>query len=354
MYVLWSQMEEAWRDSLVHKSIGYALRTTSDLYGLPWPEDETTERAWRGVLHTQALGRRGTFWTVFQSLEAALSDYNEKITYDIQVAYPYRLSCTSGNLFDERHINRYIRTPFGLLFTVGPAAGFPSTYLEVCPVGTRYWDAPSYDVDTYEAIDAPGEILPFSLYERSPGPIVVNSDDYFNGAACLLEVGLFAEAMQPPETWLADDVGAVTVSSFNTSTDVITLSSGGFSDGQAIQFSAQPGAVMPEPLEELTTYLVRDASGATFKVEESSGSGAIGLDTAGSGTIWAEAIEADPVPEGGNLLEDENVDGNTDPDHGGPFPAYLYDGRAFPSIMAVLEEHLPSGVHLSIGLAPIL
>ncbi len=350
--MLWSQMEEAWRDTLVHKAVGYALRANSDLYGLPWPEDEVTERAWRGALHVQALGRRGTFWSTFHTLEAGLSDYNEKITFDVDSGDPYVLTRTDGGQFTTKHLSRYIRTPFGLLFTVGSAATLPGTEISVCPASSRYWDAPSYDADTYDAEAVPGEILPFVVYERTPGPIIVNSDVFFDGAPCLFEVALFSEAMEPPVTYL-QDTDIVTIGSVSTGANTLTASSGTYADEELVVFGTSTGGAVPGGLTAGDVYYIVNSSGATFQVEESIGGGAVDLTTTGTGTIFMERLSELDVPPGGNLLTDENVEGNTEAG-GGPFPVYLYDGHLFPSLVAALEDHLPAGVHFSLGLAPLV
>lgn len=356
MYLLWPHMEEAWRDTLIHKSIGYALSWNSELYGLPWPEDEVSEKAWRGVLHVQGLGRRGTFKSTFQALEAGLSDFNEKFTFEVDPAFPYELKRDDGTFFEYTPTNRYVRTPFGLLFVVDFPSKGSGEYFTVCPDRTRYWDAPSYDAATYAATDVPAEMLPFMVYERSPGPVIVNSDEEFEGAPCLLEVTLYPSTLiqDVPVTYLRDEAVGWRVSAVDTTGNVLTtLYPHGWVDGDKVRFVTTTGATLPAPLMVEQTYYVLDATSDTLKVETTLGGGAVDVTTAGSGSFYVET-EVDPIdpPLGGFLLEDENEPGYDDA--GGPYPLYLYDGVMFPAVTEVLEGQLPAGVHLSIGMNPIL
>lgn len=371
MYLAWSHMEEAWRDTLVHKADGYWLREAADFYGLPWPEGEAAARAWRGVLHVEAVGRRGTFWATFWAIEAALSGLNEKFTIEIDSGLPYKIRREDGGTFTYEHVNRYVRTPFGLLFTVGPDSGLPDDTLDICPYRTRYWDAPAYDVDTYDATEVPAEMLPFVLYERSPGPVSVNSDEFYEGAPCLVEVVLFLSGTpyEVPVTYLLDDALAWRVDGVDTGTDKLTLSESfivtppGFPPSEVYQIDSgtelrlrlADGAVAPEPPVDEGVYyaLVTAGQGTTLQLESSPGGGAIDLTTAGSGTFYLEVVQDPELPLGGHLLDDENDVGN-DEEGGGPYPIYLYSGDLFPQVTAVLQRTLPAGVHLRVGHNPLV
>jgi Flp pilus assembly protein TadG len=75
-----------------------------------------------------------------------------------------------------------------------------------------------------------------------------------------------------------------TVSSMNTSTDVITTSaSAAPGNNMPVQFQSTGG--LPGGLSSGTTYYVRSPSGKTFKVSTSSGGSAVNITSNGSGTI---------------------------------------------------------------------
>lgn len=355
MYLMWSQMEEAWRDTLVHKAVGYAFSRVSNFYGFPFPEDEVSERAWRGALHVEALGRRGTFWATFNALEAAFSDFNEKFTVEIDSASPYVIRRLDGNDWETIHNNRYIRTPFGLLFTVGTPSGSPEDEMLVSTVGTRYWDAPSYDVDTYDETDVPVEVLPFMLYERGPGPITVTSDNLFEGDPCLLEVSLYPGAvlLEIPPTFLQEEVLTYEVSAAPSGDAVFTLATSPYIvAGTPVQLSRPGAGFLPAPFTEDDTYFVVNPTPNTVELEATVGGGAITKTAAGLDLLNL-VIATDPdMPLGGNLLEDENWEGNND--NGGPYPVYLYDGDLFPSLQAAIQATLPSGVHVRVAMHPMI
>lgn len=353
MYLMWSQMEEAWRDTLVHASVGYAFLKVTDFYGFPYPEDEVSERAWRGALHVEALGRRGTFWSTFHALEAAFSDFNERFTVEIDSGSPYVIRRLDGNNWETEHNNRYVRTPFGLLFTVGTPSGVPEDEMLVSPVATRYWDAPSYDVDTYDETGVPVEVLPFMLYERGPGPIIVNSDAEFEGDPCLLEVSLYPGALilSIPPTFLQEEVVLYEITAAPSGSPTFTLATSPPVAGTPVQISLPGIGSLPTPFTEEATYFVVNPGALTVELEATVGGGAISKTSVGSGLNLVVATDPD-MPLGGNLLEDENFEGNND--EGGPYPVYLYDGDLFPSLQAAIQATLPSGVHVRVALHPMI
>lgn len=364
MYLMWSQMEEAWRDTLVHKAEGTAFQLISRFYGFPWPEDEVSERAWRGALHVEALGRRGTFRATFQALESAFSDFNEKATVEISDSLPYVLTRTDGGTWDTKHVNRYVRTPFGLLFTVGQPGG---TQLTVCPQGTRYWDAPSYDVDTYNVTDVPIEILPFVVFERGPGPISESSDALYEGAPCLLEVELRAGALLTaiPPTYLQTEVDLAGTVVYNVTEglsggSVFALDDTAPAVGATVYFYRQSGGSPPTPFSSNTLYYVVVSLGSYLQLSDTDGGMPITLTSEATSDLQLvvnpdpdAVVPPDPaMPLGGHLLQDENYSGNSD--GGGPYPVYLYDGDMFPSVQAAIQATLPSGVHVRVGVHPLI
>lgn len=72
----------------------------------------------------------------------------------------------------------------------------------------------------------------------------------------------------------------------DASTDVITSSSHGLSDGNQIALATGPGGTLPAGLNGTTTYFVRDSTTNTFKVSLTNGGAAVNITSAGSGTFW--------------------------------------------------------------------
>lgn len=72
----------------------------------------------------------------------------------------------------------------------------------------------------------------------------------------------------------------------DASTDVITSSTHGLSDGNQIALATGPGGTLPAGLNGTTTYFVRDSTTNTFKVALTNGGTAVNITSAGSGTFW--------------------------------------------------------------------
>jgi hypothetical protein len=114
--------------------------------------------------------------------------------------------------------------------------------------------------------------------------------DVFIGAAIVLDNGyLDANGVFHPSTDDAD-ADSVTVTAGDETTDVITAAGHGYSNGDAVQFSALTGGA---GLATDTTYYVRDKTTNTFKLAATSGGAAINFTTAiTAGTI---AEQSDPI-----------------------------------------------------------
>lgn len=170
MTTVWSQSEEALRDTLVHKAERGAFSRIASHYGFSWPE-ALDERAWRGALKEVGYGPRDTFPTVFKALNKALSQFRETETVTIKAGESDRVYFP-GNL-STTYIGRYIRIDGVVYYStdVDNDALILSTYR------TSYWAAAAFDVasDT----DVTCDILPFVVYERTAGPSY--TDPYLTG-----------------------------------------------------------------------------------------------------------------------------------------------------------------------------
>lgn len=196
---MWSQMEDAWRDTLVHRAEGTALQDLASLYGVPVPVTETTPDNWSGVLKPIAYGSRGSFQTTFEALKAAFSFLNIKVPgYVEESSSPQVLNSTAGD-WPSSSLNRLILKGDKVLFSVGYLNG-DKTKLVVADRGTHYWDAPSSDLSGN--VDYTFEILPFVVHERSPGRIS-ESEEFTIGEECLVEVIFFTTGKTDiPKSWL--------------------------------------------------------------------------------------------------------------------------------------------------------
>jgi len=159
----------------------------------------------------------------------------------------------------------YVRDKTTDTFKIAATAG--GSAIDITGAGTvpNYWDKPTCTIKVREhgsGVDAFTKSL-------TAADIVSNSDgnNRFEG--------------ETPEG------AAFTV---DTSTNVVTSSSHGLSDTNQIVVTTGPGATLPAPLAENTTYFVRDSTTHTFKLALTSGGTAIDITTAGSGVFsWVPA-----------------------------------------------------------------
>jgi hypothetical protein len=216
MRALWSQMEEAWRDTLVHRAEGTAFRDLARIYGLPIPPGlEVPELNWRKVVHTLAYGSRGIFQATYDATQRAFSFLDFKITgnlvfFNTGLPGTERLSIISTQ-WQSKHVNRLVRIGDELFFTDNYTA--LSDEMELVKVKTLYWSAA--DSKAWERHRGATEffVLPFVVHERTPGRLIdynvagqpEGSDTFTSGDGCLFEL-IFFESQQDliPKTWLLD------------------------------------------------------------------------------------------------------------------------------------------------------
>ena len=290
MNVLWSALEQAHRDLLVHSAQDESFRRLGDWYDFVY-QYGFHESSWRRALLELAYGRRGTKRTTFNVVKHVLREYDEVFRVKVDPADPNTITfveCLKGTLetpnptaFDFRHVNRYITTPYGTVRSDGPVMcglGNPasSETLTLVPAKTFYWDNPATIwPSTWEAgteYEFEVRLLPFQYYEWQPGPVPTvaagsgtpePNPNYYIGAQCLVEVYI-------------------------------------------------QGNVLPEVP---TTYLQENGE-----------------------------LTASGVPYGGNLLLDEFQRGN--PAGLGPHPLYLVSADVFDSVRDQIQASLAAGVKL--------
>lgn len=366
MISLWSQLEEAWRDTLIRKSQGDALEVTARRLGIPWPRGETSEAAWRGALHALGYGARGTFASTYWAVEAALSDYNEWVECSFEASSPFVLARASGN-WTSKHINRLVRTKYGLHWSTGPVVLGGQPTIELCPYSTTFWDAfPALD----ENEDLTAVVLPFTLREMTPGPIDTEGGMYPADSAetNLVEVSFYSPSISRYRpTYLADGFSTWKVTAdVGTSRLVFPVDHGLSVDDVVYVFAqlpqsgvyAEPPPLLhkvPSPLTHGGLYYVESVpTSTTIKVKSTLAGAAVTLTDAGLGSFFASVPDA-PVSGSnlaGHLFDDEHEIGN--PTGAGPWPVYLDEGAIFSEVLRSLQRTLVTGVVGVIGWHPLL
>jgi hypothetical protein len=217
MRSLWSQFEEAWRDTLVHKAEGSAFEELTSLYGLPRPRAEIPEANWRGVLSALAYGRRGTFQDTYVALQKAFSFLNERLEGWVVISQNLGVTL-SGPTWEARHVNRLVSVGGRLFFT---KAIFETVKMELVPISTQYWEGslvPNNEETNKLTEVSYFEVLPFVVHERTPGRVIdfdaegdpAGSDEFSKGETCLVELIMFVDQENLiPKTWLQDPDYAV-------------------------------------------------------------------------------------------------------------------------------------------------
>lgn len=226
MNILWSSLEQAQRDLLLHSAQDDSFRSLAEWYGFTY-QYGFEESSWRRALKELAYGRRGTKRTTFDVVRHCLRQYDEVFTVKIDRADPHimefsaSLSGAGLTAFERRHINRYISTPWGIVRSVGPVLpGCTSPTVELCPIDTFYWDGATeqfwpqeWELGTQYEFEA--RFLPFEYYEWQPGPVLkLNPADpvdptmprangYHYGDPCYIDVFVFGDLLPDvPSTYL--------------------------------------------------------------------------------------------------------------------------------------------------------
>jgi hypothetical protein len=199
-----SRLEQAWRDTLIHKAEGDAFDALAEMFNLARPYN-WSEAPWREALHAVVYGPRGTPGSMFAFLDAALQEYRTEVAVTIDAAAPQTI--TSAAPFDGSLVGKLVRLDGiaeGLYCTVGPhtATGGASTTLTLCEWPCGYW----YGAD-WAGLDWPpatstaaltATFLPFQLREPTPGPEVEPNELL----ACKLIILLSGGVANVPPTYL--------------------------------------------------------------------------------------------------------------------------------------------------------
>jgi len=223
MNILWSSLEQAQRDLLLHSAQDDSFRSLADWYGFVY-QYGFEESSWRRALKGLAYGRRGTKRTTFDVVRHCLRQYDEVFTVKIDPASPSTLhfeSSASVSAFERRHVNRYISTPWGIVRSVGPTmAGCTNTTIELCPIDTFYWKGATMQFwpqewESRTQYEFEARFLPFEYYEWQRGPVLQldpadpvdptmpRARGYHYGSPCLVDVYVFGDLLPDvPSTYL--------------------------------------------------------------------------------------------------------------------------------------------------------
>ncbi len=225
-----SQIEQAWRDTLLHKAEGTAFDSLAQLYGVPRLAAFSV-KAWRKALLAAVWGPRGTPGTTHAFLEGAFSDYVKDLTFQVRLypAQPALMGYVSGGPyggFKSLHVNRFVRIDSSLGSTLhwikGPSfvgMGALQSYLNLVPFRTAYWDAADWtkikaaDLDDGQDYQtATATILPFFYVEASPGPLLLGKQEKgtFWGKPCTYQLFLDGSIALVPASYLQPGAGQAT------------------------------------------------------------------------------------------------------------------------------------------------
>jgi len=202
-----SATEDAFRDTVVGKTAGSALRVLSDFYRIPYPA-AISEDAWRAAMLEVVFGPRGTAGATIRFLRAALSDFDTELVVSVNPVNPRRLTAQWPYAFNQEHVGRWVevrelgedsRRLVGNVYKVaGPDTVGAGSYVELVPtVNAPYWSGAAFQEPAqYTAL-----ILPFRVEEATEG---LGAGGYNN----LVKVVLYDDLAFAPPTYLQDDAGA--------------------------------------------------------------------------------------------------------------------------------------------------
>jgi len=242
-------VQQAFWDTLVHKTEGRQLDLLSRYYGFPryrtWPQ-----QSWRKGLHTVAFGPRGIAQNVLAMIQAIFS-HSETKNYGSLTAGDGSLNkdTTDGEskfgttTWNDAIVGRWVEikarknkaaqytdpqpddVPEGIYQIVKKVS---STQIKVCPIKSTWWKSEVDLGNTSYSHKIEVNVLPFKIRERTPGPVgvpvdvdaitsgTVHGDGKLTpeGTPGIVEVLLYAddipELKAPPGTYMQDRTNLTT------------------------------------------------------------------------------------------------------------------------------------------------
>jgi len=257
-----SQIDQAFRDTLITKAEGSSFSTLSKLHGFPYPQGYNV-RSWRLALRALAYGPRGTLGCTHAALEGVFDHLHERFQVSLDPNFPQRVTFVShlnpavGEAaltgFLCRHVQRLVRIYFipkrllpidetllenypedlpwsSLTFwTKGPGfngeafeeetqvdwdVGDVAPHLELVEFDNAYfygahWDSGSIEIDPSFTL-AHMVILAFRYKEPTPGPYF-DEDGFaigtFPGDPCEFQLEADSVPLMCPGRYLMDPGG---------------------------------------------------------------------------------------------------------------------------------------------------
>lgn len=211
MYAHWGQLQQAARDTMLAYAEGVALTKLGVKHGFMRPGAEISEAAYGDALVQAGYGARGTYLSMFDVIESALSDFRTVSTWKVDASEPASVYNAATTADDARYAERYIRIgdkvhyvqSVDLDVSVGPYTG--ATRLNIAQVDAI--ETSPIDVSGASNDDVTVVLLPFVVRVTQPGPLNEEATVWSPGIQCLYEVIVFDAGPNavPPTYLLPDD-----------------------------------------------------------------------------------------------------------------------------------------------------
>lgn len=162
MNPVFSQIESAFRNMLIHKAEGRAHDAAAELVALPRPQG-FPESDWVNAIHVLAYGPRGHPAAVFRFVEMALRRYDEEVDITTSATFPSRIF----GAFTTSHLGRLFRHEGTLYRTTESYDTESLSWIDVEAGGpTTPWAPAAFDASKTQR----ARFLPFRVREACAGP----------------------------------------------------------------------------------------------------------------------------------------------------------------------------------------
>jgi hypothetical protein len=214
-----SQIEIAFRDTLITKAEGVYLDRLGAMYGFP-RLGVFDRKYYRRALREVVFGRRGTYRTLFRVLENLFDQYSERRSvYNVTLdpANPHALIYREGTLppFDCGNTGRFVRV-------VSPTFGSRVYYSQHLANGVLHLNpietpgVAGADWSTLASTEnATAKFIGFMMREIHPGPAAVDGNDehgspwhpdgYLEDNTCTIDLIVDKDIWDVPATYLQED-----------------------------------------------------------------------------------------------------------------------------------------------------
>jgi len=218
MISMWSQMEAAWRSTMIHTANGPFFARLARLSQFIY-QPGIKEGSWRRALLELTYGRRGSKGTTFDVVRHVFRQYDTLVEVDVDPNNPTVLTFVSSEgltAFNHEHVGRYVSTPYGVMWSGGPVlcggvGPETSATLELSPHTAADWVGAQWPFTVTTRMTV--RLLPFLYYEMQQQPLDMRDPmaEYYTGNQCLIDV-YFLDDIVPavPATYLQDATNVLT------------------------------------------------------------------------------------------------------------------------------------------------